>query len=136
MKGFYISLSLWTDKFAVREYHKTYYVPHNLSLIVTGKLSSGTETLLSVIQNKIEPSIIAHGQDQGPKPRGWRRPFLETPSARRTPIKDLIEHTVEFPERNESTGELLINFLGSRTDDFLEATVCVLSPMILISASL
>jgi len=106
----------------IREYHKTYYVPHNLSIIVTGKLSSGTETLLSVIQNKIEPSIIAHGQNKGPKPPGWNRPFLETPSAQRVPIKELIEHTVEFPERDESSGELLINSLGSRTEDFLEST--------------
>lgn len=106
----------------IREYHKTYYVPHNLSLIVTGKLSSGTETLLSVIQNKVEPSIIAHGQDKGPKPRGWDRPFVDTPSARRTPIKELIEHTVEFPERDESSGELIINYLGSRTEDYLEST--------------
>ncbi|KAI9460971.1 Metalloenzyme, LuxS/M16 peptidase-like protein [Lactarius psammicola] len=105
----------------IREYHKTYYVPHNLSLIVAGKLSSGTETLLSVVQNKIEPSIIAHGQDKGPKPAGWNRPFLETPSAQRTPIKELIEHTVEFPEKDESTGELLINFMGPRTDDLLES---------------
>lgn len=106
----------------IREYHKTYYVPHNLSLIVAGKLSSGTETLLSVVQNKVEPSIIAHGQDKGPKPADWNRPFLETPSARRTPIKELIEHTVEFPEKDESSGELLINFMGSRTDDLLEST--------------
>ena len=83
--------------------------------------------MLSVIQNKVEPSIIAHGQDKGPKPPGWDRPFVETPSARRKPIKELIQHTVEFPERDESTGELVINYLGSRTEDFFEATVCVLS---------
>ncbi|KAH8988959.1 Metalloenzyme, LuxS/M16 peptidase-like protein [Lactarius akahatsu] len=105
----------------IREYHKTYYVPHNLSLIVAGKLSSGTETLLSVVQNKIEPSIIAHGQDKGPKPAGWNRPFLETPSALRTPMKELVEHTVEFPEKDESSGELIINFMGPRTDDLLES---------------
>ncbi|KAH9082169.1 Metalloenzyme, LuxS/M16 peptidase-like protein [Lactarius deliciosus] len=111
----------------IREYHKTYYVPHNLSLIVAGKLSSGTETLLSVVQNKIEPSIIAHGQDKGPKPAGWNRPFLETPSALRTPMKELVEHTVEFPEKDESSGELIINFMGPRTDDLLESAVRVLS---------
>ncbi|KAI9445287.1 Metalloenzyme, LuxS/M16 peptidase-like protein [Lactarius indigo] len=73
------------------------------------------------VQNKIEPSIIAHGQDKGPKPAGWNRPFLETPSARRTPIKELVEHTVEFPEKDESTGELVINFMGPRIDDLLES---------------
>lgn len=34
---------------------------------------------------------------------------------------------MEFPERDESTGELVINYLGSRTEDFFEATVRVLS---------
>ena len=126
-KGFLDLPDISDRQLSVREYHKTYYVPHNLSLIVAGKLSSGTETLLSVIQNKVEPSIIAHGQDKGPKPPGWDRPFVETASARRKPITELIQHTVEFPERDESTGELIINYLGTRTEDFLESTVRVLS---------
>lgn len=37
----------------IRKYHSTYYVPHNLSLIVGGKLSSGTSSLLRVIQDQI-----------------------------------------------------------------------------------
>ncbi|KAG1790805.1 uncharacterized protein HD556DRAFT_1310350 [Suillus plorans] len=36
----------------IRDYHATYYVPHNLSLIVTGKLSTGTKSLLAVVQDK------------------------------------------------------------------------------------
>ena len=52
---------------------------------------------------------------------------METASARRKPITELIQHTVEFPERDESTGELIINHLGTRTEDFLESTVRVLS---------
>ncbi|KAI0307721.1 Metalloenzyme, LuxS/M16 peptidase-like protein [Multifurca ochricompacta] len=105
----------------IREYHGTYYVPHNLSLVVAGKLSSGTEALLSVVQNKVEPSIIAHGQDKGPRPTGWSRPFMETPSALREPIKEFIECTVEFPEKDESTGELMINFMGPHMDNLLES---------------
>ena len=66
-------------------YHKTYYVPHNLSLIVTGKLSGGTASLLKVVQEQVEPNIIAHGQNHGPRPQGWKRPFLETDSANRKP---------------------------------------------------
>ncbi|KAI0271378.1 Metalloenzyme, LuxS/M16 peptidase-like protein [Gloeopeniophorella convolvens] len=103
----------------IRDYHSTYYVPHNLSLIVAGKLSSGTEMLLSVIQDKVEPSIIAHGQNKGPRPPGWKRPFVETPSAKRGPIKEIIERTVEFPEKDESSGELMISYMGPSSDDFL-----------------
>jgi len=97
--------------------------------VVSGKLSSGTETLLSVVQNEVEPSIIAHGQNQGPRPPGWKRPFLETSSAQREPIAEFIERTVEFPEKDESTGELLINYMGPRDDDFVESKARILCPI-------
>lgn len=93
---------LFTNHALVRNYHASYYVPHNLCLIVAGKLSSGTSSLLSVIQDKIEPNLIAHGQNQGPRPTGWRRPFVETPSANRPPLPKSLTRTVEFPEQDES----------------------------------
>lgn len=110
----------------VRQYHGTYYVPHNLSLIVTGKLSSGTRSLLSVLQEKVEPSIIAHGQNQGPHPKGWKRPFVETASAIREPVKEVIKEAVEFPEKDESQGELLITYNGPPPTAFLERKVCLI----------
>lgn len=112
--------------FAVRQYHSTYYVPHNLSLIVTGKLSNGTSSLLSVLQEKVEPSIIAHGQNQGPRPKGWKRPFVETASANRERIKEIAKETVEFPEKDESQGELLITYNGPPPTAFLERKVCLI----------
>lgn len=117
------SAKILTTLRPVREYHKTYYVPHNLSLIVTGKLSSGTNSLLSVVQDQIEPSIIAHGQNHGPNPKGWKRPFVETPSANRKPIPKTLKETVEFPEKDESMGELAISFMGPAPGDFLEQKV-------------
>ena len=91
--------------------------------------SNGTETLLSLVQNEVEPSIIAHGRNEGPKPPGWKRPFLETPSAQREPIAELIERTVEFPENDESTGELWINYMGSHNDNFVDSKACMLCPV-------
>ncbi|KIO08194.1 hypothetical protein M404DRAFT_134459 [Pisolithus tinctorius Marx 270] len=104
----------------IRKYHGTYYVPHNLSLIVTGKLSNGTQSLLSVIQDKVEPTIIAHGQNRGPRPNGWKRPFMETPSANRAPIQQSVKKVVEFPEKDESQGELVITFCGPSPTSFLD----------------
>ncbi|KAI0778573.1 Metalloenzyme, LuxS/M16 peptidase-like protein [Trametes elegans] len=104
----------------IRDYHRTYYVPHNLSLIVTGKLASGTKSLLDVVQNEVEPRIVEHGQNKGPKPEGWKRPFVETASAQRKPIAQTIKETVEFPEKDESVGELQIGFLGPPPTAFLE----------------
>ncbi|KAF9015263.1 Metalloenzyme, LuxS/M16 peptidase-like protein [Cyathus striatus] len=104
----------------IRQYHSTYYVPHNLTLIVAGKFASGTRSLLSVVQEQVEPSLIAHHQNQGPRPSGWRRPFLETESASRQPITKTVKDIVEFPEKDESTGELIINFMGPAPSEFLE----------------
>lgn len=68
----------------------------------------------------MEPSIVKHGQNQGPKPKGWKRPFLETPSAQRSPLSTTIKETVEFPEKDESVGELQLGFLGPPPTAFLE----------------
>ena len=87
----------------VRKYHSNYYVPHNLALIVSGKLHSGTASLLRVVQEQIEPSLISHGQNHGHSPSGWKRPFVETASAVRVPIPATTKHTVEFPEKDECT---------------------------------
>jgi len=107
----------------VRDYHKQYYVPHNLSLVIAGKMSKGTPSILSVLQDQVEPSIVAHGQNHGPKPVGWKRPFLETPSANRPPIAKFHQETVTFPEKDESLGELFISYLGSPPSEFLERKV-------------
>ncbi|KAH7911953.1 Metalloenzyme, LuxS/M16 peptidase-like protein [Hygrophoropsis aurantiaca] len=104
----------------IREYHATYYVPQNLSLIVTGKLSGGTQSLLSIAQEQIEPTIISHGQNGGPNPKGWKRPFVETASANQGPIKEIIKDTIEFPEQDESMGELIITYMGPSPTAFLE----------------
>ncbi|RDX52049.1 hypothetical protein OH76DRAFT_1345727 [Lentinus brumalis] len=104
----------------IRDYHHTYYVPHNLTLIVTGKLASGTSSLLDVVQHQVEPTIVEHGQNKGPRPEGWKRPFVETASADRKPIPTTIKETVEFPEKDESVGEVTLGFLGPPPTAFLE----------------
>lgn len=80
---------------------------------MAGKLSSGTSSLLSVVQDTVEPSLIAHNQNHGPHPQGWQRPFLETASANRRPIAALVKDTVEFPEQDESMALFLVVVLHS-----------------------
>ena len=112
----------------VRDYHKQYYVPHNLSLVIAGKMSKGTPSILSVLQEQVESSIVAHGQNHGPKPVGWKRPFLETPSVNRPPITKSHQETVTFPEKDESLGELVISYMGPPASEFLERKVRKLDP--------
>lgn len=89
---------------------------------MAGKLASGTKSLLDVVQKQVEPSIIAHKQDKGPRPQGWKRPFLETASAIRT-ISSTVKHVVEFPEKDESVGEVMVSLLGPPPNAFLERKV-------------
>ncbi|KAG9126853.1 hypothetical protein FRC07_001710 [Ceratobasidium sp. 392] len=102
----------------IRNYHKSYYVPHNLCLIVSGKLK--TEELLHVLQTKVEPSILAHGPAQGPKPAGWKRPFVETASSKQPNLKGVTRATVDFPEQDESAGEVGVSFQGPPPAEFTE----------------
>ncbi|OSD05304.1 hypothetical protein PYCCODRAFT_1362169 [Trametes coccinea BRFM310] len=104
----------------IRDYHRAYYVPHNLTLVVTGRLASGTGSLLDVMQQEVEPRFVEHQQNKGTKPLGWNRPFMETPSADRKPIAQTVKETVEFPEKDESAGELQLGFLGPPPTAFLE----------------
>lgn len=84
----------------IRHYHGSYYLPHNLCLFATGKIDP--EKLLKVLQEEVEPSIEKHQQAHGPKPEGWKRPFMETPSVIPPKIeKDRVE-IAEFPEKDES----------------------------------
>lgn len=108
----------------VREYHGSYYVPHNLCLIVAGKLS--TKTLLETIQARVEPSIAKHGHANGPRPTGWKRPFMETPSAEKFSFSEDKKATIEFPEKDESVGEVQIGFIGPPPTEFLTMKVTYL----------
>jgi Zn-dependent M16 (insulinase) family peptidase len=100
---------LSTKLHQVRTYHSSYYVPHNLALIVAGTLSEGTSSLLRVVQEQVEPNIVHHKQNKGSHPAGWKRPFVESRSAIRRPVSVTTKEVVEFPEKDESM--ILVLFL-------------------------
>ncbi|PVF99908.1 hypothetical protein CPB86DRAFT_846178 [Serendipita vermifera] len=101
----------------IRDYHKSYYVPQNLCLIVAGRLS--TPSLLEVLQKQVEPTIVKHGQAHGPRPQNWKRPFVETPSVKAPELNGKKTEDVEFPEKDESMGELSLFFVGPSPEDHL-----------------
>ncbi|POW06319.1 hypothetical protein PSHT_10429 [Puccinia striiformis] len=79
-----------------------------------------TTILLEVLNSQVEPSLVQHGQDRIPS--GWKRPFLETPSQGGARIEKSQTVEVEFPEKDESIGEVQISWVGPSTDDFLLQT--------------
>lgn len=76
-----------------------------------------------MVQDKIEPRIVEHKQNNGPRPAGWKRPFVETSSAQRSPLSETVKTEVEFPEQDESVGEIQINFRGPPLNAFIERKV-------------
>ena len=102
----------------VRDYHSSSYLPHNITLIVAGRSLSPT-ALLTTLQDQVEPSIIAHKQNKGPHPAGWKRPFVDSDTATNKPvITENKRETVEFPERDESVGEIMMSWVGVGQKEF------------------
>lgn len=101
----------------IKKYHTKYYAPHNLCLIVTGRLS--TKALLQEIQKTIEARAALHGQNVGVKPDGWRRPFVETESANAPHLDADTSLDVEFPAKEEKFGQLSMISMGPSPYDSL-----------------
>jgi Zn-dependent M16 (insulinase) family peptidase len=104
----------------VREYHAGSYVPQNLTLIVVGR-SLDPQKLLATLEAKTIPTIVAHQQANGPHPAGWKRPFVESSTASNPPsIPEDRTEIVEFPEKDESVGEIMLSWIGVPASDFVQ----------------
>ncbi|PWN49324.1 hypothetical protein IE53DRAFT_388475 [Violaceomyces palustris] len=125
----------------IRKYHKSYYAPHNAVLVVCGPVDR--EALLDTLA-PVEKRIVEKGIAQGPKgPRGWKRPFVETtsnvpptidgsktdsdgvdpadPPAPGRPVDAKRRRVfIDFPEKDESVGEVEVTWVGPKFGDWLE----------------
>lgn len=91
----------WHD-IIVRDYHKSYYRPDNLCLIITGKIEKNE--LLKALE-PVEESIIK----KGPLPE-MQRPWITTGDFPN--LEKNIEETVLFADEDESMGTVLIAWNG------------------------
>ncbi|SLM37447.1 zinc [Lasallia pustulata] len=96
----------------IRQFHSDMYQPKNLCLILVGEVDHGD--LLSKLDD-FEGTII---QDIPPPDAPFKRPW--TKSAQPPPLKNSSVETVEFPEEDESSGEIAISFLGPDCNDELQ----------------
>lgn len=89
------------------------YQPKNLCLVIVGAVDH--ENLLNILDT-FEVSIM----EDIPRPNTpFRRPWIESqpaPSLAHSSIQ-----TMEFPEEDETTGEIWINFFGP---DFNDSLLC------------
>ncbi|KAF9027171.1 hypothetical protein BGZ52_004433 [Haplosporangium bisporale] len=93
----------------IRQYHRDYYRPDNLCLIVSGRVDHAK--LLEAL-GPVEERIIS----KGPLPP-MKRPWVDSPQA---PLMTKTTNTVlTFPSEDESMGEVAINWFGPPVTDFL-----------------
>lgn len=94
-----------------------------MCIIVAGHVDP--TQLLQTLTDKVEPSIEKHGQALGPRPPGWSRPWVETPSANDNGAPALEKSTtdsIDFPEADESVGEWQRSWKGVPFEDFMGDT--------------
>ncbi|KAF9175181.1 hypothetical protein BGX20_007750 [Mortierella sp. AD010] len=92
-----------------KKYHRDYYRPDNLCLVVSGRLSQ--DKLLEAL-GPVEERIIS----KGPLPP-MKRPWVDSPQA---PIlSETSKKIVTFPSEDEDMGEVAINWFGPPITDFL-----------------
>lgn len=90
----------------IRAFHSLLYRPDNLCVIITGSID---ETEMLEIMTKFDSEIA-------PLPeRPNKRPWVD--SVHDEPLKETIIDEFEFPEKDESMGEVLISWIGPKFDN-------------------
>ena len=88
----------------IREFQRDMYQPRNLCLVIVGAVDHAD--LLHVLET-FEDTIL----EDVPKPDApFRRPWLQ--SKQTPPLESSTIEYVEFPETDESSGEILLSFFG------------------------
>ncbi|GAC99682.1 hypothetical protein PHSY_007285 [Pseudozyma hubeiensis SY62] len=123
----------------IRDYHHQYYAPHNAALVVCGPLARAD--LLNSLA-PVEDRLVTKRDAQPEGPRGWKRPFVETESAvpptidgskteqpgldpadppaeGSQPDSKRRRAFIDFPEKDESVGEIQISWVGPKFQDWM-----------------
>ncbi|KAK3325722.1 Metalloenzyme, LuxS/M16 peptidase-like protein [Apodospora peruviana] len=98
----------------IRAFHKAMYQPRNLVIVIVGEADH--ENLLQIL-DEFEESIK---DIISPLDDDFKRPFVDSPQP--PPLKETTVETVEFPEEDESTGEILVAFFGPDCNDQVQIT--------------
>ena len=93
----------------IRKFHKEMYHPKNVCLVITGEVDN--DDLLGIL-DEFESTIV----DSIPNLHApFKRPWIE--SSQVPPLAKSVIRRVEFPEDDESFGEIDIRFLGPDCSD-------------------
>lgn len=111
--GMMDALRVLTPK-RIRDFHKTMYQPRNMCIIIIGEVDHGD--LLKIL-DEFEDSVK---DNIPPITAPFKRPWIE--SAQPPPLEETVVETVEFPEEDESTGDVVLAFLGPNCTDVVATT--------------
>ncbi|KAG8525481.1 uncharacterized protein KY384_009125 [Bacidia gigantensis] len=96
----------------IRAFHKDMYQPKNLCIVLVGAVN---HTNLLDVLDEFEDTIL----DSVPKPDApFKRPWVDSEQA--PPLKESVTEVVQFPEEDETMGEILISFFGPAYKDTLQ----------------
>ncbi len=98
----------------IREFHREMYQPKNLCVLVIGEVDH--EHLLSTLDT-FEESILSDVLD--PATTKFKRPWTDSPQPPSLP-KSIVT-TVEFPEEDESVGEISIRYFGPSCNEQVDS---------------
>ena len=95
----------------IREFHREMYQPKNLCLVIIGSVNHAN--LLETL-DRFEMTIMEDIPDPGAH---FKRPWIDSKQA--PLLKKSIVENLEFPEGDESSGEILISFCGPKYTDHI-----------------
>lgn len=98
----------------IRQFHRDMYQPRNLCLVIVGEANQ--EQLLEIL-DEFEESIK---DDIPPMDAPFKRPWID--SAQPPELKETVITTADFPEEDESMGEILVGFFGPDCNDQVAMT--------------
>lgn len=93
----------------IRDFHRAMYRPNNLCVVITGSVD---ETELLKIMDEFDSQLSPLAEQSS------KRPFVDSPHD--LPLSESVVKTVEFPDEDESMGELVIGWIGPESDKVLE----------------
>lgn len=111
----------------IRQFHRDMYQPRNLCLVIVGEADH--DDLLAQLE-QFEESI----KDDIPSlDSPFKRPWVD--SAQPPALKETIVTTAEFPEEDESMGEILVGFFGPHCTDLVATTALTITLTYLCGSS-
>ncbi|KAL2709033.1 hypothetical protein KLU848_2345 [Kluyveromyces marxianus] len=100
--GLTANLRILSNK-EIRKFHKETYTPDNCCVIVTGNIPE--EELISIMEDFDKELPAFSGSER-------KRPFIDTPASQiPDSLQEIKEKTIEFPEADESQGEISFSWI-------------------------